>query len=173
MPRAYALQGERCTHHNEGEPLRTTARESPQGATKTQQSQKYTNLKKKKPDYVTSELNNSIQRQNPKVAAKCFGVRQCGLNNKDGFLLFLKIETPWNLSVPSKISQKYYIIFVSNKCYGSFLMPKRVFFPRDKHIPIPGTVPKTLRQFLMGKLPNFERNSWSNSMEKSFQILKY
>lgn len=50
--------------------------------------------KKKKPDYVTSELNNSIQRQNPKVAAKCFGVRQCGLNNKDGFLLFLKIETP-------------------------------------------------------------------------------
>ena len=128
--------------------------------------------KKKKPDYVTSELNNSIQRQNPKVAAKCFGVRQCGLNDKDGFLLFLKIETPWNLSVPSIISQKYYIIFVSNKCYGSFLMPKWVFFPRDKRIPIPGNVPKT-EAIPDGEITQFERNNWSNSMEKSFQILKY
>ena len=51
-------------------------------------------------------------------------------------------------------------------------MPKWVFFPRDKCIPIPGTAPKT-EAIPDGEITQFERNSWSNSMEKSFQILKY
>lgn len=40
-----------------------------------------------------------------------------------------------------------------------FSNAKASLLPRDKHIPIPGTVPKTLRQFLMGKLPNLKETA--------------
>ena len=43
---------------------------------------------------------------------------------------------------------------------------------QNKRIPIPGNVPKT-EAIPDGEITQFERNNWSNSMEKSFQILKY